>query len=67
MEKGTVLWFNNTKGFGFIKPEAGSGDVFVHINEVERAGLDKLTDGQSIGYEIENNNGKKAAIKLQLL
>jgi len=67
MEKGTVQWFNHTKGFGFIKPEAGGGDIFVHIREVERAGLDKLTDGQSIGYEIENNKGKKAAINLQLL
>jgi len=67
MEKGTVQWFNSTKGFGFIKPEAGGGDIFVHIRQVELAGLDKLTDGQSIGYEIENNKGKKTAINLQLL
>ncbi len=67
MEKGTVKWFNSTKGFGFIAPDAGGADVFVHISAVERAGLDNLADGQKIGYEIEVDQarGKSSAVNLQ--
>jgi CspA family cold shock protein len=67
MEKGTVKWFNSTKGFGFIAPDAGGADVFVHISAVERAGLDGLADGQKIGYEIEVDQarGKSSAVNLQ--
>lgn len=67
MEKGTVKWFNSTKGYGFIQPETGNGDVFVHISEVERAGLRMLNDGQAIGYKLEKRQGKSSAIELQLL
>ena len=67
MEKGTVKWFNSTKGYGFIQPKTGNGDVFVHISEVERAGLRILNDGQAIGYKLENKQGKSSAIELQLL
>lgn len=67
MEKGTVKWFNSTKGYGFIQPETGNGDVFVHISEVERAGLRMLNDGQAIGYKLKNRQGKSSAIELQLL
>ena len=67
MEKGKVKWFNSSKGYGFIQPLSGNGDVFVHISEVERAGLDTLAEEQSVGYEVENKQGKESAIKLQLL
>jgi CspA family cold shock protein len=53
MPTGTVKWFNAQKGFGFIQPDDGSRDVFVHISAVERAGLDGLNEGQKVGYEIE--------------
>ena len=67
MPTGTVKWFNSDKGFGFIAPETGGGDVFVHISAVERAGLRGLNDGQKVSYEIENRNGKTSAIELQML
>lgn len=67
MEKGKVKWFNSSKGYGFIQPSSGNGDVFVHISEVERAGLGALAEDQSVGYEVENKQGKESAIKLQLL
>lgn len=67
MPTGTVKWFNSDKGFGFIAPETGGGDVFVHISAVERAGLRGLNDGQKVSYEIENRNGKTSAIDLQTL
>lgn len=66
---GTVKWFNPTKGFGFIQPDVGSGDVFVHISAVERAGLRGLDEGQKVGYEIENDKrtGKASAENLRVL
>jgi CspA family cold shock protein len=67
MEIGTVKWFNGQKGFGFIQPDAGGADVFVHISAVERAGLGSLQEGQKIGYELERDkrSGKTAAGQLQ--
>jgi CspA family cold shock protein len=58
MARGTVKWFNPTKGYGFIQPQAGGKDVFVHISAVERAGLSTLNEGQHLEYEIEENRGK---------
>lgn len=67
MTTGTVKWFNATKGFGFIQPDDGGNDVFVHISAVERAGLNGLNEGDSIGYEIEvdKRRGKSSAVNLQ--
>ncbi len=65
MAKGTVKWFNSQKGFGFIQPEDGSGDVFVHISAVERAGMRGLNDGQKVNYELANERGKTSATNLQ--
>jgi CspA family cold shock protein len=67
MATGTVKWFNATKGFGFIQPEAGGPDVFVHISAVERAGLRGLNEGQKVSYELEQDkrSGKMAAGQLQ--
>ncbi len=66
MTVGTVKWFNSTKGFGFIAPEDGSQDVFVHISAVERAGLSTLNEGQRVSFEAQRNpkNGKTAAENL---
>ena len=61
MATGTVKFFNPTKGFGFIEPEDGSKDVFVHISAVERAGMQTLSEGQRIQYEIVEERGKSAA------
>ena len=63
MASGTVKWFNSTKGFGFIQPDSGGQDVFVHISAVERAGLSNLVDGQKINFEIEQDRktGKSSA------
>ncbi len=68
MQTGVVKWFNAQKGFGFIQPEAGGGDVFVHISAVERAGLMGLAEGQKVGYEIvvDKRSGKSSADQLQL-
>ena len=67
MATGTVKWFNNTKGYGFIQPEDGSKDVFVHISAVERSGLRGLAEGQKITYEIEadRRSGKESAVNLK--
>ncbi len=67
MATGTVKWFNTTKGFGFIQPEGGSKDVFVHISAVERAGLTGLADGQKVTFDVEaGRNGREAATNLAL-
>ncbi len=67
MNTGTVKWFNATKGFGFIQPDNGGTDVFVHISAVERAGMRSLNDGQKISYEIvqDRRSGKSSADNLQ--
>jgi CspA family cold shock protein len=66
MTTGTVKWFNGQKGFGFIQPDDGGGDVFVHISAVERAGLTSLQEGQKISFELERDprNGKTSAGQL---
>ncbi|RED52242.1 cold-shock protein [Aestuariispira insulae] len=65
MTKGTVKWFNPDKGFGFIQPEDGSKDAFVHISAVERAGLSKLNEGQNVSYElVSGRDGKMSADNL---
>jgi len=66
MAVGTVKWFNAQKGFGFIQPNDGGRDVFVHISAVERAGLGSLQEGQKVRYEIVENRGKQAADHLSL-
>jgi CspA family cold shock protein len=65
MAVGTVKWFNAAKGFGFIQPSDGSKDVFVHISAVERAGLDRLVEGQKVSFEITTERGKTAATDLK--
>lgn len=65
MASGTVKWFNTTKGFGFIAPDGGGSDVFVHITAVQAAGLRDLKEGQRVGYEITMQRGKPAAANLR--
>ena len=66
MSTGTVKFFNTTKGFGFIQPDDGSKDVFVHISAVERAGLGTLSENQKISFDLEKgNNGKTSAVNLK--
>lgn len=68
MAKGTVKWFNPTKGYGFIEPEDGSKDAFVHISAVQRSGLAALTEGQKVTYElVEGRGGKVAAENLTII
>jgi CspA family cold shock protein len=68
MTTGTVKWFNASKGFGFIQPDDGSADVFVHISAVERAGMSSLAEGQKLGYEMERDkkSGKMSAGQLEV-
>ncbi|PVH30200.1 cold-shock protein [Pararhodobacter oceanensis] len=67
MANGTVKWFNSTKGFGFIAPETGGKDVFVHISAVERAGLTTLNDDQKVTFDVEaGRDGRESATNLQL-
>lgn len=63
---GIVKWFNATKGYGFIQPEAGGKDVFVHISAVERAGLSSLNEGAKVSYEVVANRGKESAENLRV-
>ncbi len=67
MATGTVKWFNSTKGYGFIQPDGGGSDVFVHVTAVQKAGLQGLDDNQKVEYELENQRGKTAAVDLKLL
>jgi CspA family cold shock protein len=66
MSTGTVKWFNAEKGFGFIQPDGGSKDVFVHTSAVRRAGFDKLRDGQRVSFELERGrDGRNSAVNLK--
>ncbi len=68
MTTGTVKWFNTTKGYGFIAPEAGAKDVFVHITAVQRSGLHALAEGQRVQFEVaRGNNGKDAAVNISVM
>ena len=64
--RGTVKWFNSTKGYGFIQPEGGGKGVFVHISAVEKAGLDGLPDGAKVTFDIVPNRGKESAENLRV-
>ncbi|QYK42757.1 MAG: cold-shock protein [Paracoccaceae bacterium] len=67
MANGTVKWFNATKGFGFIAPEGGSRDVFVHVSALERAGIRELADGQAVTFDVERGrDGRESAMNLAL-
>ena len=66
MTNGVVKFFNTSKGFGFIAPDGGGKDVFVHISAVERAGLNGLNDGQKISYEVQSERGREAAVNLKV-
>lgn len=66
-QTGTVKWFNPTKGFGFIVPDDGSKDVFVHISAVEKAGMQSLFEGQKLRFDLQENRGKEAASNLQVV
>jgi CspA family cold shock protein len=67
MANGTVKWFNPTKGYGFIQPEDGGNDVFVHMSALERAGISNLQENQRVSYELTTNKGKTSADELKLL
>ena len=66
MANGTVKFFNTTKGFGFISPDDGSNDVFVHISALEKAGIRQLNEGQKVSYEVTISKGKTSAVHIQL-
>ncbi|GLP85399.1 cold-shock protein [Tritonibacter mobilis] len=67
MANGTVKWFNSTKGFGFIQPEDGTQDVFLHVSAVERAGINRIDDGQKVTYDLETGrDGRTSASNLAL-
>jgi len=66
MANGTVKWFNPDKGFGFIQPQDGSKDVFVHITALQAAGINSLNDGQKVSYDVVTERGKQAAANLKL-
>lgn len=67
MAIGIIKWFNPTKGYGFVQPEQGGSDVFVHISAVEKAGLNSLSEGQKIDYELATNKGKTSAVNIKLV
>jgi cold shock protein len=69
MTQGTVKWFNSQKGFGFIQPDDGSKDIFVHVSAVERAGMSSLNEGQRLSYEVvaDRRTGKSSADKLRVV
>jgi CspA family cold shock protein len=66
MNYGIVKWFNPTKGYGFVAPESGSTDIFLHISAVEAAGLNNIKEGQRISFEYMENKGKKTAVNIKL-
>ena len=66
MTIGTVKFFNTSKGFGFISPDDGSDDVFVHISALEKSGISQLNDGQKVSFEVVSNKGRSAAANVQL-
>lgn len=67
MAIGTVKWFNATKGFGFIQPEQGGNDVFVHISALKREGIATLNEGQRVSYELASDRGKTSAVDIKVL
>ena len=67
MATGTVKWFNTTKGYGFIQPDDGGKDVFVHISAVEQAGMRALNEGDKVSYQLREERGKTAAVDLKTL
>jgi CspA family cold shock protein len=67
MANGTVKWFNTTKGFGFIQPEDGGADVFVHISAVQKAGMPGLNEGDRVSFDLEKERGKTAAVNLKTI
>lgn len=67
MANGIVKWFNPTKGFGFIQPEQGGSDIFVHISALERTGIANLNEGQRVSYELATNKGRTSAVNIKLL
>ncbi|MGB4191630.1 MAG: cold-shock protein [Rickettsiales bacterium] len=67
MSTGIVKWFNPVKGYGFLQPEDGGSDIFVHISAVEQAGLTSLSEGQRVSYEVATNRGKTSAVNLGIV
>lgn len=67
MATGVVKWFNPTKGYGFVQPDAGGADVFIHITAVQQAGLRSLNEGQKISFELATTKGKTSAVNLQVV
>ena len=67
MSVGTVKFFNTSKGFGFIRPDDGSKDVYIHVSTIEKAGLSMLSEGQKVSFEVANASGKDAAVDLKLV
>lgn len=67
MQTGTIKWYNSTKGYGFIQPDDGGKDVFVHATAVERAGMAAPQEGQKLGFQLEESRGKTSAVALQAL
>ncbi len=66
MQTGTVKWFNTTKGYGFIAPDSGDKDVFVHISALQNSGIDQLNDGQKVSFEVFTKDSKTSAVNIQL-
>ena len=67
MATGVVKWFNPTKGYGFVKPDDGSSDVFIHISAVQKAGLQGLNEGQKLSYELASQKGKTSAANIKII